>query len=141
MQRRAPSLTYDVQLTPWYLQGDPAALERAVTNLLDNAAKWSPPAGTVTVSLREGALQVADQGPGIADEDLPHVFERFYRSPEARTMPGSGLGLAIVRQVAENHGGRVAAARAPGGGALLGVWLPGVSGPALDQQQPPTAPL
>lgn len=140
VQRRAPSLTYDVQLTPWYLQGDPAALERAVTNLLDNAAKWSPPEGTVTVSLHEGALQVADQGPGIADEDLPHVFERFYRSPEARTMPGSGLGLAIVRQVAENHGGRVAAARAPGGGALLGVWLPGVSGPTLDQQTPP-APL
>ena len=132
VQRRAPSLTYDVQLATWYLQGDPAALERAVTNLLDNAAKWSPPGGTVTVSLREGALQVSDQGPGITDEDLPHIFERFYRSPEARTMPGSGLGLAIVRQVAENHGGRVAAARAPGGGALLGVWLPGVSGPTPD---------
>lgn len=143
VQRRASSLTYDVQLTPWYLQGDPAALERAVTNLLDNAAKWSPPEGTVTVSLHEGALQVADQGPGIADEDLPHIFERFYRSPEARTMPGSGLGLAIVRQVAENHGGRVAAARAPGGGALLGVWLPGVSGPTPDEAAPaaPSAPL
>lgn len=132
VQRRAPALTYDVQLTPWYLQGDPAALERAVTNLLDNAAKWSPPGGTVSVSLREGALQVADQGPGIADEDLPHVFERFYRSPESRMMPGSGLGLAIVRQVTENHGGRVAAARAPDGGALLGVWLPGSSGPPSD---------
>lgn len=131
VQRRAPSLTYDVQLTPWYIEGDPSALERAVTNLLDNAAKWSPPEGTVSVSLHEGALQVADQGPGIAEEDLPHVFERFYRSPEARTMPGSGLGLAIVRQIAENHGGRVAAARAPGGGALLGVWLPGVGAPAI----------
>ena len=128
VKRRAPSLTYDVHLDPWYLEGEPAALERAVTNLLDNAAKWSPPEGTVTVSLREGALQVADEGPGIAEEDLAHVFERFYRSPEARTMPGSGLGLAIVRQVAENHGGRVAAARAPGGGALLGVWLPGEGG-------------
>lgn len=141
VQRRASSLTYDVELTPWHLQGDPAALERAVTNLLDNAAKWSPPGGTVSVSLREGALQVADQGPGIADEDLPHIFERFYRSPEARTMPGSGLGLAIVRQVAENHGGRVAAARAPGGGALLGVWLPGVGAPDPDASvaavQPP----
>ena len=133
VKRRAPSLTYDVHLNPWYLEGDPAALERAVTNLLDNAAKWSPPDGTVTVSLREGALQVADEGPGIAEEDLAHVFERFYRSPEARTMPGSGLGLAIVRQVAENHGGRVAAARAPGGGALLGVWLPGEGAdPSLD---------
>lgn len=125
VKRRAPSVTYDLHLNPWYLEGEPAALERAVTNLLDNAAKWSPPGGTVTVSLHNGALQVADQGPGISEQDLAHVFERFYRSPEARTMPGSGLGLAIVRQVAENHGGRVAAARAPGGGALLGVWLPG----------------
>ena len=125
VRRRAPYLKFDIQLEPWYLEGDPAALERAVTNLLDNAAKWSPENGTVTVRLSDGLLQVADQGPGIAEEDLPHVFERFYRSTEARTMPGSGLGLAIVRQAAENHGGRVAAARAPSGGALLGVWLPG----------------
>jgi two-component system, OmpR family, sensor histidine kinase MprB len=125
VQRRAPGLRYAIDLEPWHLSGDSTALERAVTNLLDNAAKWSPPGGTVTVRLHGGALQVADQGPGIAEEDLAHVFERFYRSPEARTMPGSGLGLAIVRQVAENHGGRVAAARAPGGGALLGLWLPG----------------
>ena len=126
VQRRAPSLTYDVRLSSWYLEGEPMSLERAVTNLLDNAAKWSPPEGTVTVKLEDGALQVADQGPGIAAEDMEHIFERFYRSTEARTMPGSGLGLAIVRQVAENHGGRVAVARAPGGGALLGVWLPGL---------------
>ncbi|MEY9933231.1 two-component system sensor histidine kinase MprB [Catenulispora sp. GP43] len=125
VRRRAPHLKFDIQLQPWYLEGDPAALERAVTNLLDNAAKWSPEDGTVTVRLSDGLLQVADQGPGIAEEDLPHVFERFYRSTEARTMPGSGLGLAIVRQAAENHGGRVAAARAPSGGALLGFWLPG----------------
>jgi two-component system, OmpR family, sensor histidine kinase MprB len=134
VQRRAPNLHYDLRLEPWYLNGEPAALERAVTNLLDNAAKWSPPGGTVTVRLVGGALEVADQGPGIDEADLAHVFERFYRSPEARTMPGSGLGLAIVRQVAENHGGRVAAARAPGtggkpGGALLGVWLPGSAQP------------
>ncbi|HEV2638418.1 MAG TPA: HAMP domain-containing sensor histidine kinase [Actinocrinis sp.] len=134
VQRRAPDLHYDLRLEPWYLPGDPAALERAVTNLLDNAAKFSPPAGTVSVRLSGGALEVADQGPGIDEADLTHVFERFYRSPEARTMPGSGLGLAIVRQVAENHGGRVAAARAPGtadrpGGALLGVWLPGSAQP------------
>ena len=125
VQRRAPGLTYDLQLSPWYLDGDPAALERLVTNLMDNAAKWSPEDGTVTVTLADGLLQVADQGPGIAEEDLTHVFERFYRSPEARATSGSGLGLAIVRQIAENHGGRVAAARAQGGGALLGVWLPG----------------
>jgi two-component system sensor histidine kinase MprB len=131
VQRRAPALTYDLQLSPWYLDGDAGALERLVTNLMDNAAKWSPEGGTVTVTLVGGSLQVADQGPGIAEEDLTHVFERFYRSPEARATPGSGLGLAIVRQIAENHGGRVAAARAPGGGALLGVWLPG--SPVLGQ--------
>ena len=125
VRRRAPGLKFDIQLQPWFLEGDPTALERAVTNLLDNAGKWSPEDGTVTVRLADGLLQVSDQGPGIAEEDMPHVFERFYRSPEARTMPGSGLGLAIVRQAAENHGGRVAAARAPSGGALLGLWLPG----------------
>jgi two-component system sensor histidine kinase MprB len=124
VKRRAPSLTYDLHLNPWYLEGDPAALERAVTNLLDNAAKWSPPGGTVTVSLNDGALQVADQGPGIAEEDLAHVFERFYRSPEARTMPGSGLGLAIVRQVAIQHGGSVGVANAPDGGAIFSMRLP-----------------
>jgi two-component system sensor histidine kinase MprB len=131
VQRRAPALTYDLKLSPWYLDGDAAGLERLVTNLMDNAAKWSPEGGTVTVTLADGLLQVADQGPGIAEKDLAHVFERFYRSPEARATPGSGLGLAIVRQIAENHGGRVAAARAPGGGALLGVWLPGA--PAAEE--------
>ncbi len=127
VQRRAPGLAYDLRLSPWYLDGDAASLERLVTNLLDNAAKFSPAGGTVTVRLSDGLLQVADQGPGIAEADLTHVFERFYRSPEARATPGSGLGLAIVRQIAENHGGRVAAAKAPGGGALLGVWLPGTA--------------
>ena len=135
VQRRAPGLNYDLRLSPWYLDGDAGSLERLVTNLMDNAAKWSPEDGTVTVTLADGLLQVADQGPGIAEEDLTHVFERFYRSPEARATPGSGLGLAIVRQIAENHGGRVAAARAPGGGALLGVWLPGSPAPA-DRQLP-----
>jgi two-component system sensor histidine kinase MprB len=125
VQRRAPGVTFELRLSPWYLDGDAAGLERMITNLLDNAAKFSPEDGTVTVTLKDGLLQVADEGPGIAEEDLAHVFERFYRSPEARATPGSGLGLAIVRQIAENHGGRVAAARAPGGGALLGVWLAG----------------
>ena len=127
VQRRAHSagVTYDFRLHHWYLQGDATALERLVTNLLDNATKFSPESGTVTVTLAGGLLQVADQGPGIAEEDLTHVFERFYRSPEARSTPGSGLGLAIVQHVAANHGGHVAAGRAPGGGALLSVWLPG----------------
>jgi len=125
VQRRAPRIMYDLRLQPWHLQGDATALERLVTNLLDNARKFSPEAGTITVTLAGGLLQVADQGPGIAEEDLTHVFERFYRSQEARSTPGSGLGLAIVLHIATIHGGRVEAARAPGGGALLSVWLPG----------------
>ncbi len=125
VRRRAAGLTFDVQLNPWWVTGEPASLERAVTNLLDNAAKWSPASGTVTVRLAQGTLYVADQGPGIAAEDLPHVFERFYRSRESRTMPGSGLGLAIVRQIAERHEGAVTAGDAPEGGAAFWLWVPG----------------
>src|SRR5262249_58968912 len=101
------------------LDGTADQLERAISNLLDNAAKWSPDGGVVEVRLRGGELSVRDHGPGIADEDRPHVFDRFYRSAAARGRPGSGLGLAIRRQVAERHGGSVAADDAPGGGALL----------------------
>jgi two-component system sensor histidine kinase MprB len=127
VRRRAPNVRFALHVEPWNLRGDTAALERAVTNLLDNAAKFSPPDGTVTVKLHGGLLQVADEGPGIAEADLAHVFERFYRSPEARSAPGSGLGLAIVKQAVENHGGRVAAGRAANGGALLSAWLPGTA--------------
>jgi two-component system sensor histidine kinase MprB len=128
-QRRAPGIVFSVHTAPWPMLGDANALERAVLNLLDNAAKWSPAGGTVhvrLVPLPEGGvvLQVADAGPGIAETDLPHVFDRFYRSAHARTMPGSGLGLAIVKQVAERHGGTVWAGRAPQGGALLTLRLP-----------------
>jgi len=105
--------------------GDAAALERAVLNLLDNAAKWSPPLGVVTVRLAGGSLMVSDQGHGIAEEDLPHVFDRFYRSSRSRTMPGSGLGLSIVRQVAERHGGSVRVGRSPEGGAAFWLTVPG----------------
>jgi two-component system sensor histidine kinase MprB len=125
VRRRASDLAFDVRVESWWVTGEASALERAVTNLLDNAAKWSPPSGTVTVALAEGTLTVADEGSGIAEEDLPHVFDRFYRSPDARTLPGSGLGLAIVRQVAERHGGAVAAGRAATGGAEFRLWLPG----------------
>jgi two-component system sensor histidine kinase MprB len=121
---RAPTVTFDVKAEPWTVIGEPSLLERAVTNLLDNAAKWSPSGGTVTTSLRDGVLSVGDEGPGIADEDLPHVFERFYRSAEARTLPGSGLGLAIVRHAVERHGGTVTAARAPEGGTLMVARFP-----------------
>ena len=116
-------------MSPWYLDGDAALLERAVVNLLDNAARWSPPGGEVHIRLASGVLHVADEGPGIPAEDLPNVFERFYRSTTARATPGSGLGLAIVRQAADRHGGRVAAGVAPGGGALLTLSLPGSPDP------------
>lgn len=128
--RRAPSVHFEVNLVPWSLLGDANALERAVLNLLDNAVKWSPAAATVTVGLAPtgrgtATVEVADTGPGIAETDLPYIFERFYRSPDARTLPGSGLGLAIVAQVAARHGGTVRASRGPAGGALMTLELPG----------------
>ncbi len=126
VRRRASSLHFDTHLESWWLTGDAAALERAVTNLLDNAAKWSPPLGTVTLRLEKGVLRVADEGRGISDEDLPHVFDRFYRSTDSRGLPGSGLGLSIVRQVAERHGGSVRVGPAdPEGGAAFWLSLPG----------------
>jgi two-component system sensor histidine kinase MprB len=128
VRRRAPGVSFTVDLHGWLVLGEATALERAVTNLLDNAVKWSPPGGDVMVSLDNGRLRVADSGPGIADADLPHVFDRFYRSTDARGMPGSGLGLAIVRQAAQRHGGSVSAGRAPAGGALMILDLPGRQG-------------
>ena len=106
------------------MRGVPSTIERAISNLLDNAAKWSPPDGEVEVRVRDGELTVRDHGPGIDPEDLPFVFDRFYRAPSARGMPGSGLGLAIVRQVAKAHGGTVAAEPASGGGTLMRLTLP-----------------
>ena len=102
------------------LEGKPGRLARAIANLLDNAGKLGPPDAPVEVTLRGGRLEVRDHGPGIDPDDLPRVFERFYRSVGARTTPGSGLGLAIVEQVAEEHGGRAFAGNAEGGGAVVG---------------------
>jgi two-component system sensor histidine kinase MprB len=124
VRRRAPGAVFDVELQPWTVRGDERSLERAVTNLLDNAAKWSPSDGTITVRLADGVLTIDDQGPGVAEADRPNVFERFWRSDESRAMPGSGLGLAIVRQVVDRHGGRVTVVDAPGGGARFMLWLP-----------------
>ncbi|MHB8059807.1 MAG: sensor histidine kinase [Gaiellaceae bacterium] len=121
---RYPKLHYVAELEPTTVEGDPDRLERAVGNLLENAAKWSEEGGLVEIGLSGGELSVRDRGPGIPDEDKPHVFERFYRAAAARGMPGSGLGLAIVREVAEAHGGTVEAADAEGGGALLRLKLP-----------------
>jgi two-component system sensor histidine kinase MprB len=122
-RRNRPEVVYRVDLEPATVAGVPATIERAVGNLLDNAAKWSPAGAEVEVALREGRLTVRDHGPGIADEDLPYVFDRFYRARAARGMPGSGLGLAIVRQVAESHGGEVVAERAEGGGTRMVLTL------------------
>ena len=118
-RRNAPGITFEAQLEEHVVMGDPPRLERAVSNLLDNAAKWTPSGGVVEVSLEQGELRVRDHGPGIDEEDLPFVFDRFYRSKKARQQPGSGLGLAIVRKVAEDHGGRASAENASGGGALM----------------------
>jgi two-component system sensor histidine kinase MprB len=120
-RRRAGDLTFETDLEPTIVSGQPDRINRAVSNLLDNARKWSPHAGTVEVGLRDGTLSVRDHGPGFDAVDLPHVFDRFYRAGSARRMPGSGLGLAIVRQAAESHGGFARAENAPDGGALLTV--------------------
>jgi two-component system, OmpR family, sensor histidine kinase MprB len=122
--RNAPSATFTVRAEPCVVRGSRARLARAVGNLLDNAVKWSPPGAPIEVAVRAGEVTVRDHGPGIAQDDLPHVFDRFYRATAARGTPGSGLGLAIVRQVADTHGGRVSAATVPGGGACLRLVLP-----------------
>ncbi|MET1062980.1 MAG: HAMP domain-containing sensor histidine kinase [Aeromicrobium sp.] len=121
---RAQEVEVEVDLTPWMVIGEPQLLERAITNLLDNAAKWSPPGGTIRVTLREGRVTITDEGPGIAAEDLPHIFDRFYRSSEARTLPGSGLGLSIVKRAAERHGGTVEVSSPPDGGTVFTLTLP-----------------
>jgi two-component system, OmpR family, sensor histidine kinase MprB len=118
-RRNRPEIAYSAELEPTTVRGVSATIERAVGNLLDNAAKWSPPGADVEVEVRDGRLVVRDHGPGIAEEDLPYVFDRFYRARAARGMPGSGLGLAIVRQVAESHGGEVVAENVDDGGTRM----------------------
>jgi two-component system sensor histidine kinase MprB len=127
-RRNQPGVEYATDLEETLVLGVLSTIERAVANLLDNAAKWSPPGAEVEVAVRSGTVTVRDHGPGIADEDLPYVFDRFYRARAARGMPGSGLGLAIVRQVAEAHGGEVAAENAEGGGARMILRLSGPVG-------------
>jgi two-component system sensor histidine kinase MprB len=126
-RRRAVGVDLDVDLDPVLVRGDPDLLERAVLNIVDNAIKWSPPDGRVTVRLERGRLSITDQGPGIAPEDREHVFERFWRSPLARSQRGSGLGLAIVAQVVASHDGTVVVENAPGTGARIVVQLPTIS--------------
>jgi two-component system sensor histidine kinase MprB len=123
-RRHAPATTFALIAEPCMVSGSRGRLARAVGNLLDNAVKWSPPGQPVEVSVNAGEVTVRDHGPGIAEDDLPHVFDRFYRAPAARGLPGSGLGLAIVKHVADAHGGTVVAEPAPGGGARLRLALP-----------------
>ena len=106
---RAPELRYELDCRPTLVRGDPDALERAIGNLVDNALKWSPPNGRIRISAAGGTVEVSDDGPGIPADDLPYIFDRFYRSAKARALPGSGLGLAIVRRVAGMHDGTVEA--------------------------------
>jgi two-component system sensor histidine kinase MprB len=123
-RRRAPSTPLEAQLEPAIATGVPARLERAVGNLIDNAIKYSPPGEPVEIHLHDGELSVRDHGPGISSEDLPYIFDRFYRGAEARGRPGSGLGLAIVQQVANQQRGTITAEDAPGGGTLMRLRLP-----------------
>jgi two-component system sensor histidine kinase MprB len=118
---RTPKVLFRTQLEESVVRGAPAQLDRAVSNLLDNAAKWS---SAVDVAVTGTEVTVRDHGPGISEEDLPYVFDRFYRAANARKLPGSGLGLAIVRQVAQAHGGEATAENAPDGGAIFRLRLP-----------------
>ncbi|MGW9590388.1 HAMP domain-containing sensor histidine kinase [Streptomyces chartreusis] len=126
---RGPELTITADIQPWYVRAEPAALERAVVNILDNAVKFSPEAGTIEVGLHDGVLTVRDHGPGIPAEELPYVFDRFWRSPSARALPGSGLGLSIVARTVEQAGGQVTLSHADGGGTVATVRLPGAPTP------------
>jgi len=137
VRRRAHGLIFDVELNPFYLVGDSDTLERAITNLLDNAVKWSPPNGTIRVQLEGDRLRVADQGPGIAEADMPFIFDRFYRGDTARQTSGTGLGLSIVAQTVAQHGGWVTAGRSAQGGAEFTIQLPGATSlEALTQPTP-----
>jgi two-component system sensor histidine kinase MprB len=140
---RAPSTPLRIDLAPTIIAGVPARLERAVSNLLDNALKYSPPEAPVEITLRGKELTVRDHGPGIAAEDLPHIFDRFYRGAEARGRPGSGLGLAIARQVTAQLGGAISAEPAAGGGTLMRLRLPGLEPAPLEREleSPPAAAL
>ncbi len=131
---RSREINFVVSTSPNCVMGRHDRLARAVGNLLDNAIKWSPEGGEVEVTCQEHTLWVRDHGPGINEQDLPHIFDRFYRAPAARPLPGSGLGLAIVAQVATEEGGTVNAGNAPDGGAYFTLSMPtppGDTGPTV----------
>jgi two-component system, OmpR family, sensor histidine kinase MprB len=136
-QRRAPDIGFRLELEPTVVLNNADRVGRAVTNIVDNARKWSPPDGEIEITLRDGELTVRDHGPGFDERDLPHVFDRFYRADNARRLPGSGLGLAIVKQATQAFGGKAAAGNAPDGGAIITVRF----GSAREPASPPSAPV
>ena len=137
LRQRAPHVVIDADLRPCLVHVDPAAVDHAVSNLVDNAVKWSPPGTAVHVVVENGQVSVTDHGPGIAHEDLPHIFERFYRAPDARGMPGAGLGLAIVGRVAQANQGTVEVRTGPGGSTFTLAFppLPDAGEFSADQQE------
>ncbi|MFF0964540.1 HAMP domain-containing sensor histidine kinase [Streptomyces sp. NPDC003703] len=126
---RGPELTITADVEPWFVRAEPAAMERAIVNILDNAVKFSPEGGVVEVRLSDGVLTVRDHGPGVPADELPHVFDRFWRSPGARALPGSGLGLSIVARTVQQSGGEVTLTPAPDGGMIATIRLPGAPTP------------
>lgn len=135
-KRRGPTLFFEVNTEPYFIIGQPDTLGRAVTNLLDNAVKFSPRFGTIHVSLHGGELVIWDEGPGIDEDDLPKIFDRFFRSDKARNTPGTGLGLSIVSHTIEAHGGTVRAENQPGAGARFIVTLPEAPRVTGSEQRP-----
>ena len=145
VKRRRNDIHFDVEAVGWQVYGDSAGISRAVLNLMDNAAKWSPPGGHVGITMRHldpshAELVVSDHGPGIPPHERRLVFERFYRSTTARALPGSGLGLAIVKKVVLNHGGLLRVDETVPGeqppGTSIYVLLPGRPMPASAYQTP-----
>jgi two-component system sensor histidine kinase MprB len=133
-RRRAPDVRFELDVEPTVILNSPEQVSRTVTNVIDNARAWSAEDGLIEVSLRDGVLSVRDHGPGFDEEDLERVFDRFYRSKNARRLPGSGLGLAIVKQSAEARGGFATAANASDGGAMLRISF----GPRVESDGPGT---
>ncbi|NGN66814.1 HAMP domain-containing histidine kinase [Streptomyces sp. A7024] len=136
--RAADRVGVVAELAPWFVRAEPVALERAVVNLLDNAVKFSPEGAEIEVRIHpeSGELTVRDHGPGIPPDDLPHVFERFWRSPAHRGLPGSGLGLSIAARTVQQAGGAIELRAADGGGTLASVRIPGA--PEAPPAPPPT---
>ena len=119
LRQRMPDAAIETDLQPCLVHVDPAAVDHAVSNLIDNALKWNTADGAVHVTVGDGRVSVTDHGPGIKEEDLAHIFERFYRAPAARAMPGAGLGLAIVGSVAHANAGTVDVRTGPSGSTFV----------------------